>query len=455
MHPPLLEHQIAGLEWLSDRPRALIADEPGLGKSAQALLKAKEPILVCAPAMVLDSGTWDDEVERWRPGADVTQVSYSSLNTREKTGNGHGTRPTTKLKPELAGRWGTVILDEAHYVKSRDAKWTLAVKALDTEFMILLTGTPLPNWAYEAFVLLQLIFPEEAKPGRRFGSYWRWVADWFEVGEKTDRNGRVLAKMAVGDFRRDRTWAQFREANWGDRMILRLREDCLDLPPLTVTPWLCRMKGEQLRVYRALEKDFVAWLSNGHEVAAWNNAAQMVKLAKCGFGLESLAPGEGVGSAKLDALRSILRDRPRPTLVVGHFRDSVDACARSADEVGASVRVVNGGTSKNDRAKFVREFQSGNLQVLCATIDTIGEGLTLHQGGADQVIRAERSYRPSRNEQVIRRLHRMGVEVPVQVIDLITEDSMDQRVLSILETKSDEQVKALGINELLKLARPS
>ncbi len=444
---PLLNHQAEGVAFLRANPRAAVFDEPGLGKSRVALEAATEPILVVAPAMVLDSGTWSDEVSKWRPGADITQVSYSSLNARVKTAGG-GSSPTAKLKAEHARRWGTVILDEAHYVKSRTAKWTLAVRSLETDRMTLLTGTPLPNWASEAFTLLQLMYPEEAKPGGRFGSYWRWAAEWFDVGEKTDRSGRVLAKMAVGDFRGDRDWVSYREQNWGDRMILRLRSECLDLPPLTMSTWSCRMKGEQARVYRALEKDFVAWLNNGHEVAAWNNAAQLVKLAKCAFGLESLAPGEGTGSAKLDALRTILRDRPRPTLVVAHFRDSIAACARSAEEVGASVRTVTGGTSKGDRAKFVREFQSGNLQVLCATIDTIGEGLTLHQGGADQVIRAERSYRPSRNEQVIRRLHRMGVEVPTQCIDLVTEGTTDVGQLELLATKTDEQMKALGTEDL-------
>ncbi len=197
MPPPLLDHQHEGIRHFGDFPRALLADEPGLGKSAQALIAAKEPVLICAPAMVLDSGTWDDEIKRWTPGLDATQVSYSMLNTREKTGNGHGTRPTRLLKPELRRPWGTVILDEAHYVKSRDAKWTFAVKALETECLYMLTGTPLPNWAYEAFTLLQLLFPEEAKPGRRFGSYWRWVAEWFEVGEKTDKAATLRAAAGL------------------------------------------------------------------------------------------------------------------------------------------------------------------------------------------------------------------------------------------------------------------
>lgn len=430
------------MAWLRERPRALLADEPGLGKSLQALGAATEPILVVAPAMVLDSGTWDDEVAKWASGADVTQVSYSSLTQRRKTPRG-GTSPTGDLKPELDQEWGTVIGDEAHYLKNRRANWTSGFRGLRSERTTLLTGTPIPNWAHEAFVLLQLVHPEEAGRGERFGSYWRWAKEWFDVGPTN------WSPMEVGDLRGDRTWEEFREANWGDRMLLRLRDDCLDLPPLTVTEWRVRMKGPQAKAYRGLKEDFVTWLDSGVEVAAWNSAAQVVKLAKAATGLEVLDP-DSKGSAKLDALRAILADRPRPTLVVAHFRASVAAAARAAEEAGAEAVVIDGGTSRTQRRDRVRAFQSGSLPVLCATIDTISEGMTLT--AADQVVRLERSWRPSRNEQVVRRLHRIGQERPVQVVDLVTEGTVDQRVLRLLEAKTDQQMRALGVADLRGLA---
>ena len=88
--------------------------------------------------------------------------------------------------------------------------------------------------------------------------------------------------------------------------------------------------------------------------------------------------------------------------------------------------------------------------MLCATIDTISEGLTLNV--ADQVIKVERSWRPSRNEQVIRRIHRIGQDKPVTSIDLVTRDSVDERVLKVLAGKLDQQMMALGIRDLRRLA---
>lgn len=437
----LWPHQREGVAWLQDHPRAILIDEPGLGKTAQLLLAAREPILYIAPAMVLDSGTIDDELAKWAPGADATQVAYSSLTVREKTAKG-GSRPTSVLKEEYRRRWGTVIADESHYLKGRKTHWTLAAKQLQADRFYQATGTPIPNWAHEAFVPLQLAYPEEAGSGQRLGAYWRWAREWFDVAPTR------WSPMAVGDLRADRTWEEFKRENWGDRLLGRLRDDVLDLPPLTVTPFRVRMGATQRRVYNQLKKDFIAWLDSGTEVVAWNQAAQLIKLLKAGTGLEVLEAGAG-HSAKLDALADILRDRPRPTLVVAHFRDTVAACVRIAESVGAEARVVDGGTTKAARRANVRAFQGGGLPVLVATIDTISEGMTLV--AADQIIRVERSYRPSRNEQVTRRIHRIGQTRPCQVIDLITEGTMDEKVLRILKAKTDQQMKAIPRGELKAL----
>lgn len=441
--PELMEHQVEGIDWLRDRPRALLADEPGLGKTAQLLLSAKEPILAVAPAMVLDSGTWDDEIEKWAPGADVTQVSYSSLTEREKTSKG-GTRPTDRLKPEYRGHYGTVIGDESHYIKNRKTHWSVAFQKLRADNVRLATGTPIPNWAHEAFTSLQVMYPEEAKPGRDLGSYWRWAKNWFEVGPTH------WSPMDVGDLREDRTWEQFRQENWGDRMLLRLREDVLkDLPPLTLQQWRVPMTKEQARVYRQLKKDFIAWLASGEEIVAWNSASQLVKLAKAATGLQVLDPTVDQ-SGKLDTLQRILSDRPLPTLVVAHFRDSVEACARAARVAGQEAFWVHGGTPRQQRRDFIRAFQRGNLQVLCASIDLISEGMTMVAG--DQVVRVERSWRPHKNEQVLRRLHRIGQTRPVTAIDLVSADTVDESILDLLTSKTEQQIRALGIKELRALA---
>ena len=447
MPPKLLKHQREGIDFLRAHPRAALFDEPGLGKSRTALEAATEPILVLAPAMLLDGGVWADEAALWRPGADITVVPYSQLSERVKGPKG-GSKPTGRLRTDLRRKWGTVILDEAHYVKGRKTNWTLAAKQLQTDSLFLLTGTPLPNWAHEAFTLLQLLYPEEAKPGRWLGSYWRWVEEWFKLGEQYGKGGVVVSDHVIGDMLKERTWEEFIAENWRDRMLLRLREDCLDLPPMTEQTIRVDMVPVQKKAYKELKKDFITWLESGAEVAAWSSASQLVKLAQCATGLEVLDQ-TAHGSGKLDVLEDLLADRPFPTLVVAHFRRSVLASAQRASALGRRVAIITGESGKTSRAMSVRAFQAGKIDVLCATIDTISEGLTLN--AADQVIRVERSWRPSRNEQVIRRIHRIGQTRPVSVIDLVTRGTADERVLELLALKTDSQMKALGRTELKEL----
>lgn len=452
--PRLFDHQVAGIEWLRGRDRALLADEPGLGKSVQAILSAETPALIVAPAMILESGVWDDEIDKWAPGAhdgDFEQVAYSRMGVRGprgRVGRDHNDFPIVPLRSELRKRYRTIICDEAHYVKGRKTWWTSCVQQLAAGDrmggpppMSFLTGTPIPNWAHEAFTLLQLMYPEKSRPGQEFGSYWRWVREWFHVGSH-------WADFDIGDILdpSEAGWARFRSENWGDRFLMRLRADCLDLPPLTIQPWYCKMPSNQAKAYNELKKDFVTWLDGGDylEVAAWSTASQVVKLAKCATGLEILDPGVR-GSAKLRVLEGILQDRPRQTLVVAHFQSSVEQAAKSAKKVGKKAMVVHGSVPMAQRKLAIRAFQQGDIDILCASIGTIREGLTLHQAGCDQVIRLERSYLPTRNEQVIRRIHRIGQERPTHVIDLITENTIDEGILQVLAQKTDHQMKALGL----------
>lgn len=445
-----------GIEWLRQRPRALLGDEPGLGKSRQLLMAAEGRTLIVAPAMVLDGGVWEDEVARWRPDLDATLVPYSSITDREKTAKG-GSRPLPRLRPEYRGRWDTVILDESHYIKGRGTTWTEAVQKLKTDRLHQATGTPIPNWAHELFIALRLLHPEEAKPGGEFGSYWRWVKKWFTTWQSrhnkhaVDIGGLLRCNKECHSLPTCEHWVEFHRENLGDLFLQRLRDDVLpDLPPLTMQTYEVPMVPAQAKAYKELKKDFITWLESGREIVAWHKGAQTVKLAKAATGLDVLDP-EVHASGKLEVLERLLLDRSVPTLVVAHFRPTVEAIERVAVRRCAKrTAVVMGGMTSGTRRQRIKDFREGKVDVLVATIDTISEGLTLTQ--ADTVIRVERSYRPSRNEQVIRRIHRIGQDRPVTAIDLVTKGTMDQKIIKLLDAKTDQQMKALRPQDLIPLA---
>jgi SNF2 family DNA or RNA helicase len=402
--------------------------------------------------MVLDGGVWADEWERWAPDLDVTLVPYSSITQRVKTEKG-GSRPVGKLRLEYRTHWDTVILDEAHYIKGRTTTWTEAVLRLSTDRMMLATGTPVPNWAHELFISLKLLHPEESHPGGEFGSYWRWVNQWFEVTpSRWNPQAKEIGtlKACVPGCNRCQHWVDFHRANLGDLFLQRLRDDVLtDLPPLTGPVYLqCKMGAAQSRLYRQLKKDFIAWTESGAEVVAWNKAALSVKLAKVVTGVQLVDPAS-VGSAKLDALVSNLEGQAQPALVVAHFQSACEMARDALRAAGKKCELIYGPTSRADRLRFVRAFQSGDLDVLVGSLDVISEGLTLTR--ADTVHFLERSWRPFKNEQALRRIHRIGQDRPVTAYVYVTSGTIDDRMTDLLATKTEQELRSLRPHQIAAL----
>lgn len=449
----LRPYQQEGVAWLTDVGRGLLGDEMGLGKTPQLLQAAQGRTLVVAPAMILDGGVWENERDKWAPDLDMTTVSYSSLIRR------NGRSWTSVPKPEFKGPWDTVIADEAHYLKNRKAHWTKAFSkvAKNSDRTYLATGTPIPNWAYELFPLLQIMDPEAAKPGGELGSYWRWVKRWFMTypsrhsphGTEIDASTLLRCTPACNEKQTCEHWVEFYDANLGNRFLQRLRDNVLkDLPPLTgPTPVRVKMKPAQRKAYHELRDDFITWLDNGNEHAALSTAGALTKLAMVATGVQALDADAKPCSSKLDMLRQILEDRSRPTLAVAHFRNSVKAAADVGRSLGLRVETIEGSTSKADRRRIVDAFQAGRVDLLVGSLGVVAEGLTLT--AADMVILVERSWTPSKNDQVIRRIHRIGQTRPVTAIDLITDDTVDAYMYDeVLPAKSDAQVRALRAGDL-------
>jgi len=429
----MMPHQIRGIEFLRGHERALLADDPGLGKTAQLLFAAAEPVLVVAPAML--RGTWEREVERWTPGLDVTWVSYSSLCRRV------GRKVFASPREEYEKPWGTVVFDEAHYLKNRKAKWTQAalLTTRRAERVYLATGTPVPNWAHELFMLAKLLHPGDT----RYRSYWRWIDEWFSWW--TPPYGGAGHREVVG-LKDGISWREFAAGNDLDTLMLRrLREEVLrDLPPLTETTIEVPMAEAQRKAYDELKADYYTFVEEaGSEVAAFSDGGLHVKLAKATTGLPTLAGDpEIAGSCKLEALRELLTEREgSPVVVFCHFRDTAEAVRHLCHELKRAVAVVMGGIDQLERDDAVACFQDGAIDVIVGTLATLAEGVTLTR--SHTAVFVERSWRPSRNEQAMRRLHRIGQDSPVTVIHITTADSLDERMTQLLAAKEAQQVGVL------------
>ena len=477
--PELAQHQKQAIDWIRWTGLGLLGDEPGLGKSRTAIEAFDGGrVLVVAPNLIISSGTWDDELTRWADHPHLFTVApYSMLNARAATAKG-GTTPVNALRPEFKGKWDAMIVDEAHYTKGRKTSWTWAVEEIADHCgsVLEMTGTPIPNWPHELFTILRVLRPTEARPGKRLGGYWNWAKQWFEITNPTENLSPRLYNpraMQAGDLKacypecleRPATdpcqqYLRFVEENLGEQFLRRLRDDVLDLPPITESEILTPMDAETKRVYRRLKTEMVAEM-DGQEIVAWTSGAKNVMLDRVTTSpwllnatdpeSGSLRPGfdEPVGG-KFERLEFDLSSRSRPTFVVAHYRSSVEAAARVAARTGARAAYVHGGVPDERAGQTIRDFKSGKIDVLVGSIEMVSEGLTLTQ--ADMCIFLEKSYKPSRNEQAMRRIHRMGQTRPVTVLDYVTPNSVDSGKRIMLATKTDRQMRVMTAAQLLAIA---
>ncbi len=437
--------QVYGSAWLRKTPHALLADDPGLGKSNQALVAAQGETLIMSPARL--AGTWEEEIAKWRPDLDITWCSYSSLTSRVKEWNGSKfvSRSTSRPRVQYVKHWDTVICDEAHHLKNSKTRWTQAALRVigKSDRTYLLTGTPIRNWAQELFIPLQILHPGD----RRYTSYWRWVKEWFSLWEMPWGGVRIMG------LRKDRTWEQFYVGNDLDTLMLRRdrRKVLPELPPLTKQDVLVSMTPAQRKTYDQFKKEYHAWIDEtGKEISAWSDGGRCVKLEQLTTGLE-VVDLAAHGSGKLKAMCEQLADYGNdfPVVIYGVFRNTIHAIERDLKKLGRDYGVIMGGVLQKKRDEMRRSFQAGNLSTIVGTLDTLSEGLTLTHSHVCLFI--EHSWVPSVNSQGVDRLLRIGQEEPVTALDYWTENSLDQRMGRLLDMKTDQQMRALSARELAGL----
>lgn len=433
--PEPYQHQTDAVPMLRDN-RLVLADPPGLGKSRSALMAAQGETLIVAPSSLW--AMWAEQIRMFNPDLDWAFAAYTKLsgNTAvwddeiDQVRHRHSGRP----RVEIARHWDTIIADEAHALKGRKTKWTMAFEkvAADCGQVSLLTGTPLPNWGHEAYMLLRLIHGAKDK---RYSSYWRWVQTWFQM----EANRFSGTMSVIGDLWPHLTWddfaAQF-EGHWLSRP-----ENSVDLPPVTPVHVACRMTATQAKAYRQMRTELLAEIGP-ETIVSWHPGSANTMLLKMSTGLECVSSTRGSG--KLDAVEEIMVDRKDdPTVFFTHFRQSAEAVA---DRVKNTI-VIHGGVPQRERDRLLQEWKLGRGTHLSATYATLAEGQTLVRSNC--VMRVECHHRPSTMDQARRRVDRIGQDRPGFLYDFTTLDTVDVRLRELVSTKTDQQMLAYRALDLL------
>jgi SNF2 family DNA or RNA helicase len=480
----LFPHQRAGVKFLATARRALLADEPGLGKTAQAIRALSElstrgeqvfPALVVCPNTLKKN--WKREFAKWWPGVKVTVIKGSATQRKkqfEEEGthvyviNWESLRSHSRLAPygsvalarctECGGHdekvsenrcevhlrelnkidFKAVIADEMHRSKEPKSKQTRALWAAtgDADIRYALTGTPIANNVLDMWAILHWISPEE------WPSKTRWIDRMIDTMLNAFGGMMVLGVKSQME-------QEFHAAiNPRMRRMLKAR----------VLPWLPEMMFErrdvemspkQKKAYEQMRDLMIAELENGDAVVAPSPLTQTTRLLQFASSFAELQVDETTGetktvlvgpSAKIDALMDDIKS--------GDFGDdSVAVCAvsrqlielLSAELTKAEIPhgLITGAQDEDERQKAVDDFQSGRTKWVLFTAAAGGVGITLTAGR--RLVMLQRPWSLVEHKQAIDRIHRIGSEIhdSVVIMDYVTEGTIEERVLQVLETKAD------------------
>ncbi|GMV42264.1 MAG: hypothetical protein AMXMBFR64_39800 [Myxococcales bacterium] len=423
----LRPYQRRGVDWLTflrdTGMGALLADDMGLGKTVQALCVLRGRTLVVAPTSVI--ANWVAEIRRFRPAlsaavyhgpgrrlvpADITVTSYAIL----------------RLDADVlaAERWGTVVLDEAQTIKNPDSQVARAAYRLQANHRVALTGTPVENRLDELWS--QLHFLNRGLLGGR--------ADFAE---------RYAGPIAAGDAA---VALRLRERT-RPFVLRRLKRDVApELPPRTELVLRCELSEAERELYDALHaaarEDVLRELASGASVMRVIELLLRLRQAACH---PALVPGQSAErSAKVDLLMESLDvavGEGHKALVFSQWTsllDLVEPHLRAAE-----IPFIRLDGSTMDRGGVVERFQAADgPPVMLVSLRAGGTGLNLT--AADNVFLLDPWWNPAVEDQAADRAHRIGQDRPVFVHRLIAQDTVEERILALQQTKRELADVALG-----------
>lgn len=432
----LRPYQRVGVNFILRNRRCILADDIGLGKTAQAI-EAIEHAPVNKRVLVICPNTskwwWSEEIDEWYPNQFRVVVE---AKTRQADLKRYGDREgfliinwaLVRLMPELSRYiWHWVIADEAHRLSNRKTQRWAHFKNLIAKRMVFLTGTPIHKSPADLWALLHLLFPN------RYTSYWRFFEmyvnyrDGWHGYKEIDRADPVRNKELL-----QREIAPIMIQRSKDKYRTTLPPQDKTIPvPLTPT---------QSRMYRTMAKEMYAILEDDTAVEVFDVGAQITRLRQIVSTTATLQDTDF--SSKLDAAEDIILDAPEEQFVVFTlFRATVfalQARLRSHDVVCA---VIIGGQSAEDRHIIVGQFQASKIRVIISTVQAGGESITLT--ASHQVMFIEKHFSHIVQQQAIGRVDRFGQTMQCQITSIICPHTVDQLVEKIVESKREMVRKVL------------
>ena len=428
--------QRADLSYGRNREHVLFGDEPGLGKTPQAVVycnevRSKRNIAIVPGGIRLQ---WKRAIERWSTTSDV--VVHPVLAGSDGIDPGaHWNVISYELARELshdilAARPDALIMDEVHYLKSSDALrskaiWPIAKAA---RHVVALSGTPMPNRPREVFNIAHHLCPEaiDWMNENAFG-------DKFNPREVTERWDAVNKRMVVNvqeDTGRHGELQMRLRANFMVRHLKRIVRPELKFPVYSlIQVEKTRVIKEALEHERLLDIDVERLTGRDlSSMGKWSEARRLIGVA--------IAP-------QVARYVDMLIDGGEEKLVIfAHHHDVMDILEKAWKKHG--IRRVDGRSTSRAKDRAVQEFRNDpGIRLLLGNLLTLGTGTDGLQDVCQHALIAEPSPVPGENVQCFDRLDRGGQRHQVQGEIFVAPGSLLERVLTIAVRKADVTDRAL------------
>ncbi|WCK54104.1 SNF2 helicase associated domain-containing protein [Aneurinibacillus sp. Ricciae_BoGa-3] len=445
LEPILRDYQKYGFQWLKTlahyRFGGILADDMGLGKTLQSIAfivsvlpeirNQKLPTLIVSPASLVYN--WKNELKKFAPEiraiiADGSREQRSSvLNDVSQADVIITSYPLLRRDIELYGEqsFHTVILDEAQVFKNHATQTAKAVKQIQAQYRFALTGTPVENSLEELWSIFDAVFPE-----------------------------LFLSRKAFNDLSREIVSKRVRPF-----LLRRLKTDVLkELPEKIESLQASELLPDQKKLYLAylaeLQQETVKHLNKGFQKNRIKILAGLTRLRQLCCHPALFVEGYAGSSAKFEQLMEIVaecRSTGKRVLIFSQFTEMLGLIRRELGYLGVPYFYLDGKTPNSERVQLCSRFNEGERDLFLISLKAGGTGLNLT--GADTVILYDLWWNPAVEQQAADRAHRIGQKKVVQVIRLVTQGTVEDKMYELQQKKKNliEEVIQPGQQELSTL----
>ncbi|MEU4361009.1 DEAD/DEAH box helicase [Promicromonospora sp. NPDC023987] len=437
----LRPYQQHGFEWLTFLWRhglgGILADDMGLGKTVQTLAfiaQARDempdadrpPFLVVAPASVVSN--WAAEAAKFTPDLKVAMLSTTAAKARTTVAQvaaGADIVVTSyaifRLDFESFAdvEWGGLILDEAQFAKNHQTRANESARRLKAPFKLAITGTPMENNLMELWAMLAIVAPG------LYGSPTKFREDYVKPvsgeGDSTPLLARLRRRIRPLLLRRTKEQVA-PELPERQEQVLRVT---LDAKHRRI--YDTHLQRERSRLLGLLES------FDENRVAVFRALTTLRRMA---LDASLVDPSyDGVPSAKLSLLADQLAEvaaEGHRALVFSQFTSFLAKAAEVCDSLGIPYEYLDGSTRK--RAEVINRFKDGTAPVFLISLKAGGFGLNLTE--ADYVYLLDPWWNPATEAQAIDRTHRIGQTRNVNVFRMVSENTIEDKVMALKERKA-------------------